>query len=78
MNGGRELAAAILIVLFPTVPACVYLGSALIRRRRVGRDEVVTGRRSDTPFVVINWVSAVIGVTVLLGVGITLLARAIA
>ena len=71
-----ELVAIVLAVLLPTVPVVVFLGLGLRRSRPVGEREVVAGRRSDTPFVLIGWVGMGVGVVALLAVMLTLAARA--
>jgi hypothetical protein len=77
MDGMVELVAIVLVVLLPTLPVVVFLGLALRRPRPVGGREAVTGRRSDTPFVLIGWVGILSGVVALLAVTLTLIVRAL-
>lgn len=78
MDGVLELVAIVLVVLLPTIPVVMLLGRALRRTRPdSGPEEVVVGRRSDTPFVLIGWVGVVVGVVALLAVTLTLAARAL-
>jgi hypothetical protein len=77
MDGMLELVAIVLVVLLPTVPVVAFLGLALRRARPVDGTEVVAGRRSDTPFVLIGWVGIFIGAVVLLAVMLTLIVSAV-
>ena len=84
MNSAYELLLVALIVFVPTVPVCLYVMLVATRggRRERGEpgspNEVVSGSRDLTPFVLIGLVGSFVGVVALLAVGLTLLARAAA
>lgn len=76
MNPGRELAVALVMVLLPTVPACVYLAVVSARQRREETGEsTTTGRSPATPFVLLASVSSVVALAALVAVAVTVAAR---
>ena len=79
MDAPLELLGAALIVLIPTVPLGLYLGSVLARRRdRPLEADIASGRAPETPFVLIASVGMVITIAVIAVVALTLLARSFA
>ena len=79
MDAPLELLGAAVIVLIPTVPVGLYLGSVVGRRRdRPLEADVASGRAPATPFVLIASVGTVITIAVIAVVALTLLARSFA
>jgi hypothetical protein len=65
------------IVAFPLVPVVWFYSRALERRAGGdgGNEAVLAGRSERTPFVLIGWVGIVLGIAVVIGVAVAVVAQ---
>ena len=66
-----------LIVAFPLVPTVWFYSRAAERRTGGddGTDAVLAGRSERTPFVLVGWIGIVLGIAVVVGVAIAVVAQ---